>query len=435
MSAPESPGACSLDAWLRALEGAHDREIDLGLERVRMVWAALGAPRPGARVVTVAGTNGKGSTVLALEALLRSCGLRTGATLSPHLVRFNERIRVDGREAGDEAIVDAFERIEAARCALVDGPVTLTYFETAIMAARLLLADAGCDVAILEVGLGGRLDAVNIVDADVAVITPVDLDHQAWLGDDRESIGAEKAGILRAGRPAVLTDRAPPASVLARCAALDAPVLRIGRDFDLDDRGDFRCGPVPGAPSAIDLEDVAGGSVHPDAAAGALAVLRILGITPTAPSVREVLSALQIPGRLQQETFGSAELLLDVAHNPHAARALAERLDATRPHALLFGAYGDKVVTGVLAPIRDRLGDRLRAVTFVGTTGARGLCATELEGRVSALGLPSVRTAGSPAAGLSEALGRLEKGALLLVCGSFTVVGAVLEELEAGRAS
>ncbi|MEE4298409.1 MAG: Mur ligase family protein, partial [Pseudomonadales bacterium] len=225
MPAAEHRSRRSLAEWLEALEQAHGREIDLGLARLGRVWEALGSPRCARRIVTVAGTNGKGSVVHALEALARAEGLRTGTTTSPHLVRFNERIRIDGTEATDAAIVAAFERIEAARLALPEGPVSLTYFEAAILAALLLMAAADLDLAILEVGLGGRLDAVNLVDCDLAVVTPVDLDHQAWLGDDRETIGAEKAGVLRPRRPVVLTDPEPPASVLGRATALSAPVL------------------------------------------------------------------------------------------------------------------------------------------------------------------------------------------------------------------
>ncbi|HEY5719467.1 MAG TPA: Mur ligase family protein, partial [Gammaproteobacteria bacterium] len=183
----------ALGDWLRRLEGLHPRSIDLGLERVGRVHAALGAPRP-ARVVTVAGTNGKGSLVALLEAILAAAGYRVGAYTSPHLLRFNERVRIAGAEADDAALCAAFARVEAAR-----GDTSLTYFEFTTLAALLLLAEAPLDVALLEVGLGGRLDAVNLVDPDVAVLTPIDLDHAEWLGNDRDSVGREKAGIMRSG--------------------------------------------------------------------------------------------------------------------------------------------------------------------------------------------------------------------------------------------
>ena len=219
----------SLTQWLQRLEGLHPSEIDLGLERVSRVASRLGLLEPSCTVVTVAGTNGKGSTVAVLEALLAEEGRLTGVYTSPHFLRFNERIRVGGREAPDGEIVGAFEQVEKAR-----GDTSLTYFEFATLAALLIFRDRHCEVAVLEVGLGGRLDAVNILNADVAVITRVDLDHQQWLGDNRDDIGREKAAIARTGRPVVIADPDPPAALLAYLEEIGAdPVLRIGHEFSV----------------------------------------------------------------------------------------------------------------------------------------------------------------------------------------------------------
>ena len=215
--------ARTLEQWLDYQQQVHPKSIDMGLERVGEVARRLGLGRPARRVITVGGTNGKGSTVAFIEAIARAAGLKVGAYTSPHLLRYNDRVRIDGADAGDAALVAAFERIEAAR-----GDTPLTYFEFGTLAALLLFEAAGLDLAVLEVGLGGRLDATNIIDPDCAVITTVDLDHQDYLGDDRESIGFEKAGILRAGKPCVLAEKDPPSSVL-RQIRREATKTRLGR--------------------------------------------------------------------------------------------------------------------------------------------------------------------------------------------------------------
>src|SRR5579859_454571 len=218
----------TLDEWLSYQERVNVRSIELGLDRVRAVWQRMGAQPPARRVITVGGTNGKGSTVAMLEAMLTAGGQRVGCYTSPHLLRYNERIRIEGREAGDEALVASFERIEAAR-----GEIPLTYFEFGTLAALDLFARAGLDVAVLEVGLGGRLDAVNIIDADVAVVTTVDLDHMDWLGPDRDRIGVEKAGIARAGRPVIVGEADPPLGLLQALERIGARVERAGVDFSV----------------------------------------------------------------------------------------------------------------------------------------------------------------------------------------------------------
>ena len=212
---PQAPGAgATLDQWLSWLESIHPTEIDLGLDRVLVVLRRLFRNKPAARVITIGGTNGKGSTVGTLEALLQAAGRRTGALTSPHLQNYNERIRIDGKDVNDATLISAFEKVEAAR-----GSVTLTYFEFGTLAAFVALAESGVQDWILEVGLGGRLDAVNVIDPDLAIITSVDIDHVAFLGDNREVIGFEKAGILRPGIPAIVADIDPPSSVLQQASA------------------------------------------------------------------------------------------------------------------------------------------------------------------------------------------------------------------------
>ncbi len=344
----------NLADWLNWQEGLHPRAIDLGLERVRVVFDALGAAPPAPHVVTVAGTNGKGSVVAFLEAMLRASGLRVGAYTSPHLERYNERVRIDGREVDDASLVAAFDRVDRAR-----GDTSLTYFEFGTLAAFDLFARAPLDVALLEVGLGGRLDAVNVVDADVAVITTIDLDHQDWLGGDRESIGREKAGILRGGRPAVCGDRDPPRSVLARAVEIGVTLDVAGRDFQarrggqtwrwegagvrLDDL------PLPAlvAPCQIDNAATAIMALHrmpPGCAVHERAIRKGLEEAVNAGRFEWLAGPGQCPGRW----------LCDVAHNPQAARVLAAGLavlhcDGRR--IAVFGVLADKDIPGILEPL------------------------------------------------------------------------------------
>ena len=341
----------TLPDWLDYQQRIHPRAIELGLDRVREVWDRLGSPRPAPVAITVGGTNGKGSTIAFLEAMLRAAGRRVGAYTSPHLLHYNERVRIDGTDADDGALVGAFERIETAR-----GDIALTYFEYGTLAALLLFADAGIDVALLEVGLGGRLDAVNIIDADAAIVTTVDLDHQDWLGDDRDSIGREKAGIFRSGRPAVIGDAHPPRGLLEEAARI-GPDLRIAdRDFRVDigaSNWTWRSGDdvlvLP--PPALRAS-----SQHANAAA-AIASLHALRDTLAwnPDSIARGVATARIDARLQ--SFASSpELIIDVAHNPQAARVLAAWLRA-HPSAgrtlAVFGALTDKDVRGIVEPLRD----------------------------------------------------------------------------------
>ncbi|HET9033457.1 MAG TPA: Mur ligase family protein, partial [Dokdonella sp.] len=263
--------ARTLDQWLSWQLRLHPREVELGLERVRAVWQRLGAPAPAKTVITVGGTNGKGSTVAFLDAILLAGGHRVGAFTSPHLLRYNERVRVQGDDVADHALIAAFERIEKAR-----GDIALTYFEFGTLAALLIFSDSALDVAILEVGLGGRLDAVNIIDADAAIVTTVDLDHQDWLGNDREVIAAEKAGIFRSGKIAVIGEIAPPRTLIDAANALDTRLLAAGRDFHVETSANAWRWTISG--EALELpHPLLDGSIQHANAAAAIAALYALG--------------------------------------------------------------------------------------------------------------------------------------------------------------
>ncbi len=339
----------TLAAWLAHIEACHPEEIELGLERVAAVHAALALPVP-ACTITVAGTNGKGSTVAFLEAILGAAGFRTGAYTSPHLLDFNERVRIAGRPVDDATLCAAFARVEAAR-----GAVPLTYFEYATLAALVVFAEAAPDALLLEVGLGGRLDAVNVVDPDLAILTPIDLDHAAWLGGDRESVGREKAGILRAGRPGVCVDPTPPTSVVARAAELGAPLHLPDRDytFAVDAHG-WRWQAGDRRRTSLPRPALFGRHQYANAAAVLTALDLLRDRLPVGQdAVRRGLLEVHLRGRFEVHP-GEIETILDVAHNPHGVRALADAL-AARPcegqtHAVV-GMLADKAIEAALAEL------------------------------------------------------------------------------------
>ncbi len=327
----------------------HPSAIDLGLDRVRCVSAALGL-NPGFLVITVGGTNGKGSTCAYLEAMLTAAGYKTGLYTSPHLRRYNERVRIAGEESNDADLIAAFERIDAAR-----GETSLTYYEFGTLGAMLQFVDAEVDVAILEVGLGGRLDAVNIFDADAAIVTSVDLDHQEYLGDTRELIGFEKAGIYRAERPAVCSDPEPPASLRAHVLMLGADGWQSGKDFQFDIADNHwtyrgRVWVLPGLP-----HPAMAGAYQVRNAAGAIAALEALQdrLVVDAQAIATGLRHACVEGRFQR--IGQCpELVLDVAHNPEAARALAATLAEYPVVGRTFAVIGmlaDKDSAGVIAAL------------------------------------------------------------------------------------
>ncbi len=334
-------------AWLDHQLRLHPKNIEMGLERVRPVAERLGVLRPAARVLTVAGTNGKGSTVAMLEAACLAAGLRCGAYTSPHIERYHERIRIDGREVEDADLIAAFEAIEKAR-----ADIPLTFFEFGTLAALWLFARAGLDVAVLEVGLGGRLDAVNLVDADIALLTTVDLDHMDWLGPTREHIGREKAGVFRSGRPALVGEREPPASVLEHAATIGARLERRGLDFDVEaDAGGLSYRDAQGRLRLPHPQLAAPAQL--DNAALATRALRLLGL-PEAAIAAGIANAA--PRARLQRIAGVPEIVLDVGHNPQAARQLAEWLDAhPKPTVAVFAALADKDIEGVVAPLRHAI--------------------------------------------------------------------------------
>ncbi len=338
----------SLQGWLAWQESFHPRPIDLGLDRVRKVFQALdpdaGKPLP---TITVAGTNGKGSCIAFLQAIYRAQGYRVGAYTSPHLLKYNERISIDGQPVADAVIYAAFERIEAVRDA-----VSLSYFEFGTLAALDIFRRSSLDVQLLEVGLGGRLDAVNIIDADTVIITSICIDHCDWLGETREAIGREKAGVFRSGVPAIIGDPEPPRTLLQSARAMHAPLLCINRDFHYEKQGntwDWLSGSrkLTGLPAPA----LQGEHQYRNASSVLTAVEAMTTELPVAEkSIREGLVKASLPGRFQF-VAGKPAVLLDVGHNPQAARSLADLLRQTFPgqsmHAV-FAMTKDKDIEGVI---------------------------------------------------------------------------------------
>ena len=419
----------TLDDWLAHCERLHPTSIDMGLERVRAVADRMGL-RFECPIITVAGTNGKGSTCAMLEAILMEAGYRTGVYTSPHLVHFEERCRVRGDIVNATDLIAVFARVESARSQ--NGPeISLTYFEFTTLAILQLLADAKLDVVILEVGLGGRLDAVNILDADCAIITSIDLDLMELLGNDRESIGFEKAGIMRAGKPVVVSDPVPPQSILDHAAKLGADLWRFGQDFNFSGdpqqwgwagRGRRYAGlAYPALRGANQLVN----------ASGVLAALTALRerLPITAQAVRVGLSMVELPGRFQIIP-GQPMLVLDVAHNPHSVAALTENLDAMGfypcTHAV-FGAMADKDV----APMLARIGPLVDKWYFTGLPTARaatGQALLDKWQRVNSRPDVTAQAYASPEAALQAAVKAANPADRIVVFGSFYTVGGILKD-------
>jgi dihydrofolate synthase/folylpolyglutamate synthase len=424
MTAPRS-----LAQWLDHIERQHPKAMELGLDRVREVAQRMGLQRPAKKVITVGGTNGKGSTVAFIEAIARAVGWRVGAFTSPHLLAYNERVRIDGVDGEDAALVEAFEAVDAAR---LDIP--LTYFEYGTLAALWLFERSKLDLAILEVGLGGRLDAVNLIDADVAVITTVDIDHQEWLGSGREAIGLEKVGIARAGKPLVLGEDDPPSSVLGRAYAIGASAIRAGCDFFFDrvDDNHWRWREVGYAMDLPMPQLVAPAQMRN--AATAIAALRALG-KPIPPKAfaRGVIDA-RIAGRLQRFERDGVEVMVDVAHNPQAARELAAWLrqaPAGGRTFAVFAALGDKDIAGVVAALAEGIDHWF--VAGLEQAGPRGLDATAFARRL----VGSVAAAGEQFTSVDNALaaaqGQARTGDRIVVFGSFHTAAAALRVLQFGN--
>lgn len=405
-----------LDGWMARIESAHPRAIDMGLDRVATVADRMALRPFPAECFTVAGTNGKGSCALILERLLAADGRRVGTYTSPHLIRYNERVRIAGREAGDETLCDAFEAVERAR-----GQTPLTYFEYGTLAALQIFRAAEVDTIVLEVGMGGRLDAVNVLDADVAIVTSVGLDHGDWLGDTREAVGSEKAGVFRSGRPAICADRAPPASLGRVSAERGAHLYRIGREFDLEGVGDaWRWRDWRGR--RFDLTPVPG--LLPDNLAAALAALAARSALPEAASLNACLNGFSVPGR-RQIVPEDVPVILDVAHNAEAATVLAQWLASApirgRTH-LVLGMLENKPVGAVM----EALAPVVAAVFAAGLPGvSRGLSGEALAARLPC----HAAVHDDVPAALAAARAAAKSGDRVLVCGSFYTVGAAMEVL------
>lgn len=414
----------TLDGWLRYQQRQNLRSIDLGLDRVRAVAGELGLLRPACPVWTVAGTNGKGSTAHHIAALLERCGLASGLFTSPHLVRYAERIRIKGREADESRLLAAFNAIEAVR-----GQQPLTFFEYNALAALWLFREARVDAIVLEVGLGGRLDATNILDADVAVICSIGLDHTDWLGSTLDAIGAEKAGILRAGKPAIFGSDDLPASVWRRAHELDCRLAVARREFDWQIVGDGRWN-FRGRHDLTDLPAPAlAGAIQYRNASTAIAAIQALAIEGSgdAAVVGAALGDVQLPGRMQIVP-GDVEWLLDVAHNVPAAQVLGAEL-RKRPHAArtfaVFAALTDKDAAGVVA----QLTELIDCWILCGIDEPRGEPAEALRARIGAL-RGDVQLAATVYHGCQRARALARAGDRVVVFGSFHTVGPALEWLD-----
>ena len=413
-----------LAGWLAYIEQQHPQAIALGLDRVERVRDAMGLV-PCVPVITVAGTNGKGSTCAMLEAILSAGGYRVGLYTSPHLLRYNERVRIAGREVDDAALAASFARVEAARTERA-GNARLTYFEFGTLAAVELFLRSSVDVMILEVGLGGRLDAVNAFDADCAIVTSVDLDHMDYLGSTREAIGHEKAGIFRSGKPAVISDPAPPESVLAHARALGARQLCLGTDFGFQAApGEWSFWGPAGTRSGLNYPALCGRIQLRNASAALAALGELHPRLPVSQQhVQRGLSEVRLAGRFQVLS-GRPSVVLDVGHNPEAAKVLAENLSDAGPYAstrAVFGMLRDKDIDGVVGMLARQV-DQWLVCTL---PPPRGALAAELAQVLRRAGAHAVREFENPALAYAAACSEAADNDRILVFGSFHTVADVL---------
>ena len=435
LSPTPAAAPATLADWLAHCERLHPTTIDLGLARVQQVRAHLGL-QLDVPVFTVAGTNGKGSTCAMLEAILGQAGYRTAVYGSPHLVHFEERLRLNGEVVRAEVLLPHFAAVEAARVAT---GVSLTYFEFTTLAILRCIAAQPLDAAILEVGLGGRLDAVNVIDADCAVITSIDLDHMDWLGPDRESIGREKAGIMRAGRPVIVSDPVPPQSVIDHAEAIGADLWCFGRDFNYaGDRQQWGWSGRGRRCNALGYPALRGANQLINAS-GVLAALEAMRprLPVPAQAVRNGLAFVELPGRFQVVP-GQPTLVLDVAHNPHAAAVLAQNLDQMgffpRTHVVL-GAMADQDLAGLAAPLLPLVD----AWYLTDLATPRAATASQLAAAIEAArearpagGAPlpaaMLHRSSDPHQALMAALGAADPADRIVVFGSFHTVGGILQQ-------
>ncbi len=425
----------TLSEWLAILETMHPKTIDMGLERVRQVKDSMGIYFD-CPVIIVGGTNGKGSTCAMLESILLQAGYRVGLYTSPHLIDFNERARINGETVSDDAFIENFEIVEAHR-----GEVSLTYFEFTTLAIMQLFSRANLDAVILEVGLGGRLDAVNVIDADVAIVTSVDIDHQDYLGDTREKIGFEKAGIFRHGKAAICSDPLPPKSLVEHAESVGADLWLVGRDFNYaGDKQQWNYGGRSQRRNSLGYPSLRGANQLLNAAA-ALAALEVLRqrLPVGAQEVRNGLVMVELPGRFQVLP-GRPTVVLDVAHNPHAAATLAQNFDNMGFHPYtyaVFGAMQDKDIDGVIAHMKGRVDHW--CVTDL--PSPRAAAAEYIQQRLLAAGVQnnpandaesSVKTFTTPAEAYANALKRAGENDRIAVFGSFLTVAGVMVARRSG---
>ena len=415
-SEPISGLPATLAAWLALIERRHHSAIDLGLDRAAAVWERMGRPLPARRIFVVAGTNGKGSTVATICSLLGALGYRYGCYTTPHIHRYNERVQVQGEEANDDDLVRSFHAVEAAL-----GGTSLSYFEFGTLAAFELLSRRDLDFAVMEIGLGGRLDAVNLLDADCSVITPIGLDHQEYLGDDRETIGLEKAGIIRPGRPLVLGDPDPPSSVLERARALGSPVTVLGRDYAAEACSDHACFRFGDVRLDLPAPTLRGAHQFDNAATALAAVLTVLpAAIERGDELSAGLSAVDLHGRFER-VHEAPDVWIDVGHNPMGARVIAQALrergaGSGRTVRCVLGMLQDKDAEAVAAELKLVISEWYCA----GLTGYRGQEGVRLAERISAVVEPSlVAVFGRVPEALSAALERSAPEDGVLVFGSF----------------
>ncbi|MGA7585369.1 MAG: bifunctional tetrahydrofolate synthase/dihydrofolate synthase [Rouxiella badensis] len=421
ISIPEATSP--LATWLHYLENLHSQAIELGLDRVNTVATRMNLLTPAPQVFTVAGTNGKGTTCRTLEAVLMAAGYRVGVYSSPHLVRYTERVRIQGQELSEAEHCQSFALLEAGR-----GDISLTYFEYGTLSALQLFKQAALDVVILEVGLGGRLDATNIVDANVSVVTSIALDHTDWLGSDRESIGREKAGVFRKDRPAVVGEIDMPQSIADVANEKGAQLHRVGQDWHYQvgsSDWSWRCeGVETAAYSALPLPNVPLAN-----AATALAALHYSEINVSEDALRQGLQQASLPGRFQQVSE-SPRLILDVAHNPHAAGYLAGKLsDLPRQGGKVRAVIGmllDKDIAGTLDCLKPQV-DVWYCAPLEGQRGAGVAALTEH--------LPEAFSFTDVVSAWKQAMQDAESQDIVIVCGSFHTVAHVMAALDTGNTS
>lgn len=427
----------TLSDWLTLLESRHPKTIDLGLDRVAEVKGRLGIAFQ-CPVITVGGTNGKGSTCAMLESILRQAGYRVGLYTSPHLIDFNERARIDGEPVMDATLVEHFIAVETQR-----GDVSLTYFEFTTLAILRLFASVQLDVVILEVGLGGRLDAVNVIDADVAVVTSVDIDHVEYLGDTRERIGFEKAGIFRSGHTAICADPLPPRALVEHAEAIGADLWLFGRDFNYSgDKQQWNYGGRVQRRNSLGYPSLRGANQLLNASAALAALEALRNRLPVgAQEVRTGLAVVELPGRFQVIP-GRPSIILDVAHNPHAAATLAQNLDNMGFHNYTYAVFGsmlDKDIEGVIAHLKDRVDHWY----LTDLPAPRAATAVQLAARLGNAGVTSSDQVGSertieifatPADALAQARSRAGENDRIAVFGSFLTVAGAIRALRSGMA-